>query len=302
VVEVYQLLTRLHDEIVGSGSHFRHLGSHQSGIAFGRELPNHSRSSKNPLHRRAALCNDEGKTVEGDPLDPRLIVALDYPEGALAIGMVERLDDLCCWYKVGLELYLAEGNDFVHELHHRGCSVFLDLKLYDIPNTVAGAVRSVCENGAEMLTVHASGGPAMLRAAAEAVREFEHAPQLLGVTVLTSMDAEQLAAVGIGRSAGDQVLRLAQIASESGINGLVASAQEAATLRHAFPAATLVIPGIRPAGADIGDQKRVATPAAALAAGASYLVVGRPITQASDPVAAARAILDEMHHANEMAR
>jgi orotidine-5'-phosphate decarboxylase len=233
--------------------------------------------------------------VEGNSLDPRLIVALDYPEGAQAIGMVERLDDLCCWYKVGLELYLAEGNAFIHELHHRGCSVFLDLKLYDIPNTVAGAVRSVCETGVEMLTVHASGGPAMLRAAAEAAAGYEHAPQLLAVTVLTSMDAEQLAAVGIGRPACTQVLRLAEIAAEAGIRGLVASPQEAAGLRQVFPAATLVIPGIRPAGAEVGDQKRVATPAAALAAGASYLVVGRPITQASDPVAAARAILDEMH-------
>jgi orotidine-5'-phosphate decarboxylase len=237
----------------------------------------------------------------GELLDPRLIVALDYPEGAPAVGLVERLEEMCCWYKVGLELYLAEGNDFIHELHHHGCSVFLDLKLHDIPNTVAGAVRSVAETGAEMLTVHASGGPAMLRAAAEAAAEFNHAPQLLAVTVLTSMDTEQLAAIGIASPAGAQVLRLAAIAAEAGITGLVASAQEAATLRQSFPAATLVVPGIRPAGTEVGDQKRVATPAAALAAGASYLVVGRPITQASDPVAATRAILDEMHQASEVA-
>jgi len=215
--------------------------------------------------------------------------------------MVERLEELCCWYKVGLELYLAEGNNFIHELHHRGCSVFLDLKLYDIPNTVAGAVHSVCETGAEMLTIHASGGPAMLRAAAKAASECEHAPQLLAVTVLTSMDAEQLAAVGIGRSAGEQVTRLAEMAAAAGITGLVASTHETASLRQAFPGATLVIPGIRPAGAELADQKRVATPAAALAAGASYLVVGRPITQASDPVAAARAIIDEMQAATEVA-
>jgi orotidine-5'-phosphate decarboxylase len=217
------------------------------------------------------------------------------------MGLVGRLDELCCWYKIGLELYLSEGNAFVHELHHRGCSVFLDLKLHDIPNTVAGAVRSVCTTGAEMLTVHASGGPAMLRAAAQAAAECEHAPQLLAVTVLTSMDAEQLSAVGVGRSAGDQVLRLAGIADEAGITGFVASPQEAANLRRQFPAATLVIPGIRPAGAEVGDQKRVATPAAALAAGASYLVVGRPITQATDPVAAAQAIVEEMHQATEVA-
>jgi orotidine-5'-phosphate decarboxylase len=214
---------------------------------------------------------------------------------------VERLEDLCCWYKVGLELYLAEGNDLIRELHHHGCSVFLDLKLHDIPNTVAGAVRSVCGTGAEMLTVHASGGPAMLRSAAQAATEYEHAPQLLAVTVLTSMDSEQLSAIGIGHSAGAQVLRLAEIAAEAGINGMVASAQETANLRQHFPAATLVIPGIRPAGAEVGDQKRVATPAAALAAGASFLVVGRPITQASDPVAAAHTILSEMHQATEVA-
>jgi orotidine-5'-phosphate decarboxylase len=237
----------------------------------------------------------------GELLDPRLIVALDYPEGAPAVGLVERLEEMCCWYKVGLELYLAEGNDFIHELHHHGCSVFLDLKLHDIPNTVAGAVRSVAETGAEMLTVHASGGPAMLRAAAEAAAEFNHAPQLLAVTVLTSMDSEQLSAVGVASPADAQVLRLAAIAAKAGITGLVASAQEAAKLRQSFPAATLVVPGIRPAGTEPGDQKRVATPAAALAAGASYLVVGRPITQASDPVTATRAILDEMHQASEVA-
>ena len=248
---------------------------------------------------RATLCNYEYRG--GDALDPRLIVALDYPEGAPAIGMVERLEDLCCWYKVGLELYLAEGNDFIHELHHRGCSVFLDLKLHDIPNTVAGAVRSVCETGVEMLTVHASGGGAMMRAAVEAAAPYEHAPQLLAVTVLTSMDAEQLAAVGFGRSADAQVLRLAEIAARAGITGLVSSPQEAASLRQIYPASTLVIPGIRPAGAEVGDQKRIAAPAAALAAGASYLVVGRPITQASDPLSAAQAILDEMHQATEVA-
>jgi orotidine-5'-phosphate decarboxylase len=253
-----------------------------------------------PFLCRAALCNYGYE--EGDPLDPRLIVALDYPEAAPAITLVERLDEVCCWYKVGLELYLAEGNTFIHELHHRGCSVFLDLKLYDIPNTVAGAVRSVAETGAEMLTVHASGGPAMLRAAADAAAAFEHPPQLLAVTVLTSMDAEQLAAVGIGRSAGAQVLRLAEIAAGAGITGLVASAEETASLRQHFPGATLVIPGIRPAGSEMGDQKRVATPSAALAAGASYLVVGRPITQASDPVAAAEAIVSEMHEATEVSR
>jgi orotidine-5'-phosphate decarboxylase len=230
-------------------------------------------------------------------MDPRLIVALDYPDALSAIALVDRLDELCCWYKVGLELYLAEGSTFVRELRHRGCSVFLDLKLHDIPNTVAGAVRSVAETGVELLTVHASGGPAMLQAAADAAAAIPHAPQLLAVTVLTSMDATQLSAIGIERLAASQVLRLAETAAKSGIHGLVASAAEAAELRKRFPAATLVIPGIRPAGSDIGDQRRTATPAAALAAGASYLVVGRPITQAPNPVAATQAIIDEMHAA-----
>lgn len=307
-MEVYQLPRGLHGDIGGTPYSFPvTLHSPGSAIAPGTGSAIASRTRalaffcgrrKIRFSRRPTLCNYGYRG--GKPLDPRLIVALDYPQGAPAIGLVERLEELCCWYKVGLELYLAEGNDFIRELHHRGCSVFLDLKLHDIPNTVTGAVRSVAETGAEMLTVHASGGPAMLRAAAAAAAEFEHAPQLLAVTVLTSMDAEQLSAVGVGGSPGAQVLRLAEIATEAGITGLVASAQETANLRRQFPAATLVIPGIRPAGAEVGDQRRVATPAAALAAGASFLVVGRPITQAGDPVAAAQAIVDEMHQASEV--
>ena len=233
-------------------------------------------------------------------MDPRLIVALDFPEAAPALALAERLEDLCCWFKVGLQLYLAEGNALVHELRHRGYSIFLDLKFHDIPNTVAGAVRSAAETGAELLTVHAAGGPAMLEAAVEAAAAIPHAPQLLAVTVLTSMDRQQLAAVGIDRSPADQVQILADTAFASGITGFVASPEEAAGLRQRFPAATLVIPGIRPSGSETGDQKRVATPSGALAAGASYLVVGRPITQASDPTEAARAIIAEMHESEAM--
>jgi orotidine-5'-phosphate decarboxylase len=228
-------------------------------------------------------------------MDSRLIVALDYPEAAPALDLADRLEDVCCWFKVGLELYLAEGNALVHELRNRGYSIFLDLKLHDIPNTVAGAVRSAAQTGAELLTVHAAGGPAMLAAAVEAGAAVARPPLLLAVTVLTSMDRAQLAAVGVDRSPADQVLQLAAMANGVGISGFVASAEEAGAIRERFPTATLVIPGIRPAGAEAGDQKRVATPAAALAAGASYLVVGRPITQAHDPAAAARAILEEMH-------
>lgn len=227
-------------------------------------------------------------------MDSRLIVALDFPGAAPALALTDRLRGLCRWVKVGLELYLAEGNSIVHELRSRGFSVFLDMKFHDIPNTVAGAVRSAAAAGAELLTVHAAGGPAMLEAAAEAAASLPNPPQILAVTVLTSMDQLQLSAIGIEHSPEAQVLRLASTAAEAGISGLVASPEEVAPLRQRFPGATLVIPGIRPAGTAVGDQKRVATPAAALAAGASYLVIGRPITQAADPVAAARSILEEM--------
>ncbi len=236
-------------------------------------------------------------------MPPRLIVALDYPSAPPALALVDLLKDSCSWFKVGLELYLAEGNPIVRELRHRGFSVFLDLKLHDIPNTVAGAIRSVGSDPAtspQLLTLHGAGGPAMLHAAAEAAAALPNPPQLLAVTVLTSMDQRQLAAIGIDRSPADQVLRLAQTASASGIHGFVTSAEEVSTLRRQFPSATLVVPGIRPAGSDTADQKRIATPAAALAAGADYLVIGRPITQAKDPAAITRAILEEMQQATTL--
>jgi orotidine-5'-phosphate decarboxylase len=223
-----------------------------------------------------------------------VIVALDVPNARQALSLVERMDGIIHWFKVGLELYLAEGNGIVDELRSRGYSVFLDLKLHDIPNTVAGAVRSASRAGAQMLTLHAGGGPAMLAAAAEAAAESPDSPQLLAVTVLTSMDAAQLRAVGVSASPAEQALRLAQTGWDSGIRGFVASAEEVSAMRQAFPEAKLVIPGIRPAGAAVGDQKRVATPAVAIAAGADYLVIGRPIIQAADPAAAAAAILDEI--------
>lgn len=228
-------------------------------------------------------------------MDPRLIVALDFPEAGQAMALAERIEDYCRFFKVGLELYLAEGNELVHELRHRGYSVFLDLKLHDIPNTVASAVLTAAGSGASMLTVHALGGPAMLRAAVDSANKLARAPLLLAVTVLTSMDSEQLMAIGIDRSPAQEVQQLAATASAAGMSGFVCSPQEAPALRRYFPNATLVIPGIRPAGSETGDQKRVATPAGALAAGADFLVVGRPITRAADPVEAARAIIAEMH-------
>jgi len=224
----------------------------------------------------------------------RLIVALDVPDAGRALELVKRLDGLVQWFKVGLELYLSEGSSVVERIRSKGYSVFLDLKFHDIPNTVAGAVRSASRAGAQMLTLHAAGGPAMLLAAAEAAEALPSAPKLLAVTVLTSMDQVQLQAVGVAASPAEQVLRLAQMGWHAGIRGFVSSAEEVAAMRRAFPDATLVIPGIRPAGAAAGDQKRVATPEAAIAAGADYLVIGRPITQAADPAAAAQAILDEI--------
>jgi orotidine-5'-phosphate decarboxylase len=222
----------------------------------------------------------------------RLIVALDFPDARAALALVDRLHGATRWLKVGLELYIAEGNSLVAELKRRGYSIFLDLKLHDIPNTVASAVRAATHLGVDMLTVHAAGGPEMLTAAASAA---ESRLTLLAVTVLTSMDAAQMAAVGVVGTPAAQVDRLATMASACGVGGFVCSPNEVASLRKRLGnEPLLVIPGIRPEGADIGDQRRVATPAAAMAAGASYLVVGRPITRAEDPEAAARAILEQM--------
>jgi len=225
----------------------------------------------------------------------RLIVALDVPDAPSALCLISRLEGTCKWFKVGLELFVAAGPAILEPILVRGCSIFLDLKFHDIPNTVAGAVRSASRLGARMLTVHASGGPAMLAAARAALEGVTDPPQLLAVTMLTSMDAGQTAAVGFERSPSDQVSVLARMALDAGMRGFVCSPQEVATVRAlAGPEATLVVPGIRPAGSDAGDQKRIATPAETLRMGASYLVVGRPITQAADPAAAAAAILKEM--------
>lgn len=224
----------------------------------------------------------------------RLAIALDVADEHEALKLVDRLGNTCQWFKVGMELYYAAGNSIVQKLRGRGFDIFLDLKLHDIPNTVAGAVRSATKAGASLLTIHASGGAAMMSAAAEAA-SAPGSPRLLAVTVLTSMDASQLAGIGITASPADQVLRLARLAKNSGINGMVCSAEEVALLRkETGPDSLLVIPGIRPAGSAIGDQKRIATPAQAIRDGASLLVVGRPITRAADPAAAAQAILNEI--------
>lgn len=233
-----------------------------------------------------------------DPLETarqRLIVALDVPDGHSAVDLVRRLEDTCAWFKVGLELFVAAGPAVLEPILARGHSIFLDLKFHDIPNTVAGAVRSAANLGARMMTVHASGGPAMLIAARRALEGVADSPELLAVTMLTSMDTEQMNAVGFERSPSDEVKLLAQMAFNAGMRGFVCSPQEVGAVRAlAGPAATIVVPGIRPAGSDAADQKRIATPAETLRMGASYLVVGRPITQAADPAAAAAAIIAEM--------
>jgi orotidine-5'-phosphate decarboxylase len=227
----------------------------------------------------------------------RLAVALDVPDAQAARDLVDRLGDSCRWLKVGMELYYAGGNPLLETLRSRGYRIFLDLKLHDIPNTVAGGIRSVAKAGAELLTVHAGGGTAMLAAAAEAA-QAPGAPRLLAVTVLTSMDAAELKAAGVCSAPAEQVLRLARLAKSAGINGMVCSAEEVASLRVELgPEALLVVPGIRPAGSDLNDQRRIATPAEAIASGASMLVVGRPITRAADPAQAVRSILEEIEAA-----
>src|ERR1017187_7940311 len=244
-----------------------------------------------------SLSAGQGTPRRPQPED-RLIVALDFPSSDAAMNLVDRLHGTCRWFKVGMELYYAAGNQILDRLRERGFEVFLDLKLHDIPNTVAGAVRSVAGVGASLLTIHAGGGERMMRAAAEAA-SAPNAARLLAITVLTSMDTAELSAVGVTGTPAAQVLRLARLAQTAGIDGLVCSAEEVAAVREAMgPAALLVTPGIRPAAADVGDQSRVATPAQAIARGASMLVVGRPITQAADPAKAALAILAEMRTAN----
>ncbi len=269
-----------------------HFSAHPGGR---RERP----SPWHAAHMPTRLEGVERSKQAAASLDPknRLAIALDLPDAQQALALVDSLGDTCQWFKVGMELYYIAGNGLVQELRQRGFDVFLDLKLHDIPNTVAGAIRSATRAGASLLTVHASGGSAMLSAAAEAA-SAPGAPRLLAVTVLTSMDANELSGIGIAASPAEQVLRLARLAQAAGIDGMVCSAEEVATLRSELgDDAMLVIPGIRPAGSPIGDQRRIATPAAAIAQGASMLVVGRPITRAADPASAARAILDEITHA-----
>jgi len=227
----------------------------------------------------------------------KIIVALDYADAASALALVGRLDPALCRLKVGKELFTVAGPELVRALVARGFEVFLDLKFHDIPNTVAAACRAAAGLGVWMLNVHASGGRRMMTAAQESLAELPKPPLLIAVTVLTSMSAEDLNEVGVSDAPADQVLRLARLAQQCKLDGVVCSAQEASMLRTELGADfRLVTPGIRPAGFDVGDQRRVMTPAEALRAGATNLVIGRPITAATDPLAALEQIHSEIQN------
>lgn len=233
------------------------------------------------------------------PARDRVIVALDC-DAWEAIALADKLEGHAKWLKIGMTLYYAEGPAIVKMFKRRGFNVFLDLKFHDIPHQVEGAARSAAGSGADMLTMHTVGGTAMMeagqRGAEEGAAEYGgEVPATLGITVLTSMSPEALAATGVTRPLPEQVAALAAQAKGAGISGVVASPQEAAALRELLgPEAYIVTPGVRPAGASLGDQSRVATPAEAFANGASHIVVGRPITETDDPVAAFEAIAAEL--------
>ena len=225
----------------------------------------------------------------------RLIVALDVSSAAAAQNIVAAVGDSAFLYKVGKQLFTAEGPGIVRDLVASGRRVFLDLKFHDIPNTVAAAVAAAVRLNISMLTVHASGGSRMLKAATEAAAASPSKPLVLGVTVLTSFRDADVQEVGFSGRVVDNVLRLAVLARSCGCGGIVTSAREAAEVRRELGAGfAIVTPGVRPAGSDVGDQARVVTPAEAIAAGATHIVVGRPITAAPHPEAAARAIVEEM--------
>ena len=219
--------------------------------------------------------------------ESKVIVALDYNDENKALEFVDKVSSDLCRLKVGNELFTSAGPKFVAKLVDRGFKVFLDLKYHDIPNTVSRACEAAADLGVWLVDVHTSGGPVMMSAAAEALSKYRERPYLIGVTVLTSMDSAQLSSIGVSALPKDQVIRLAKLAKDSGLDGVVSSAQEVSMIKSNVESPFIcVTPGIRPAGAAIGDQKRIMTPAEAIAAGSDYLVIGRPITQAEDPVKA----------------
>ncbi len=229
---------------------------------------------------------------------PRVIVALDFPDANQALALLPRLNPRACRVKIGKELFVRAGPAIVEACVNRGFDVFLDLKFHDIPNTVAAACRAATELGVWMVNVHASGGRAMMEAAAEAVRlpaATAHPPKLIAVTVLTSSGPEVLEETGADTDVNRQVQRLTRLALDAGLDGVVCSAQEAPRIRRELgDMPLLVTPGIRPAGSAADDQQRILTPEQAVRAGADYLVIGRPITRAHDPAAALEAINAEL--------
>ncbi|WP_052481101.1 orotidine-5'-phosphate decarboxylase [Gilvimarinus agarilyticus] len=228
-------------------------------------------------------------------LGPRIIVAMDYSSADECLRVAHQLSPQLCRLKVGKELFTSCGPHLVEQLMTLGFEVFLDLKFHDIPNTTAKAVRAASELGVWMVNVHVSGGRRMMEAARSELERFASPPLLIGVTVLTSMDANDLSEIGIQRSPEEQVLHLANLAKESGLSGVVCSAQEATSLKGACgPDFALVTPGIRPASAAQGDQRRIMTPVDAIKAGSDFLVIGRPITQAPDPMLACREIVADI--------
>ncbi|MEZ8739198.1 orotidine-5'-phosphate decarboxylase [Photobacterium swingsii] len=220
-------------------------------------------------------------------LDPKVIVALDYPNQDDALAFVDRIEPGSCRLKVGKEMFTYFGPDFVRKLHDRGHSVFLDLKFHDIPNTCSRAVAAAADMGVWMVNVHASGGERMMAASREILEPYgKDRPLLIAVTVLTSMEASDLVGVGIQREPQEHVLNLANLTKNSGLDGVVCSAQEASMLKaNLGQEFKLITPGIRPVGSAAGDQRRVMTPVEAVQAGSDYLVIGRPITKAVDPAA-----------------
>lgn len=232
--------------------------------------------------------------------DQRLIVALDVSDIDKVKQIVDKLGDSVSYYKVGMELYYSVGYEALNFLRQQGKQIFLDLKFFDIPNTVARSAAALTNLGVSMLTVHASGGPSMMREACQAVAQKAQSmgivrPKLVAVTVLTSISEEEWSVLGYGKNTAEQVIHLARLAQKSGMDGIVASPREAAEIRKACGKDFLIVtPGIRPQGANLNDQSRTATPAGALQNGADYLVVGRPITAAIDSKIAVENILHEM--------
>ena len=229
------------------------------------------------------------------PNEPRVIIALDFPSTGPALELLDRIEPGQCRVKIGKEMFTRAGPSFVEQVAGRGFEIFLDLKYHDIPNTVAAACAAAADMGVWMMNVHASGGRKMMTAAAERLAGLDRRPLLIGVTVLTSLAQEDIAEIGYAGSPADNVLRLAALAEESGLDGVVCSPLEVGPLRAQRSAGfRLVTPGVRPAGASLDDQKRIMTPGDAIRAGASYLVVGRPITAAEDPPASLAAINAEV--------